>query len=89
MGGYDETPMMFGENMRIFGVDGLLNMVGGCCGTSPEFIKALKKSVSDVPFRQVPTTSNKTLLSGLTEFIFSDIIRFINVGERCNISGSI
>lgn len=55
MGGYDETPEMFGENMRKFAVDGLLNMVGGCCGTSPEFIKALKKSVSDVPFRQVPT----------------------------------
>jgi 5-methyltetrahydrofolate--homocysteine methyltransferase len=89
MGGYDETPEMFGENMRKFAVDGLLNMVGGCCGTSPDFIRALKKAVSDVPIRQVPAPSHKTLLSGLTEFIFSDIIRFINVGERCNISGSI
>jgi 5-methyltetrahydrofolate--homocysteine methyltransferase len=89
MGGYDETPEMFGENMRKFALDGLLNMVGGCCGTSPDFIRALKKSVGDIPIRQVPTTSHTTLLSGLTEFIFSDIIRFINVGERCNISGSI
>jgi 5-methyltetrahydrofolate--homocysteine methyltransferase len=89
MGGYDETPEMFGDNMRKFAVDGLLNMVGGCCGTSPDFIRAVKKAVSDVPRRQIPEPSNITLLSGLTEFYFSDIIRFINVGERCNISGSI
>jgi 5-methyltetrahydrofolate--homocysteine methyltransferase len=64
-------------------------MVGGCCGTSPDFIRAVKKAVSDVPRRQVPEATHTTLLSGLTEFYFSDIIKFINVGERCNISGSI
>ncbi len=89
MGGYDETPEMFGDNMRTFAVEGLLNMVGGCCGTSPDFIRAVKKAVSDVPRRQVPEATHTTLLSGLTEFYFSDIIKFINVGERCNISGSI
>lgn len=89
MGGYDETPEMFGENCRQFAIEGLLNMVGGCCGTGPDFIRALKKAVSDVPRRVVPEKSNMTMLSGLTEFLLSDIIRFVNVGERCNISGSI
>ena len=89
MGGYDETPAQFGENMRWFAQDGLLNMVGGCCGTGPEFIKAVKNAVQDVPRRVVPAKSNTTMLSGLTEFYFSDIIKFVNVGERCNISGSI
>lgn len=64
-------------------------MVGGCCGTGPDFIKAVKEAVSDVPRRVVPQKPNMTMLSGLTEFYFSDIIRFVNVGERCNISGSI
>lgn len=64
-------------------------MVGGCCGTGPAFIKAVKDAVSNVPRRTVPEKSNMTMLSGLTEFFYSDIIRFVNVGERCNISGSI
>lgn len=89
MGGYDETPEMFGDNVRQFAIEGLLNMVGGCCGTGPAFIAAVKKAVEGVPRRAVPEKSNITMLSGLTEFYFSDIIRFINVGERCNISGSI
>jgi 5-methyltetrahydrofolate--homocysteine methyltransferase len=89
MGGYDETPEMFGDNMRKFAMEGLLNMVGGCCGTSPDFIRAVRQAVSDLPRRVVPVENHMTKLSGLTEFLFSDIIRFVNVGERCNISGSI
>jgi cobalamin-dependent methionine synthase I len=49
----------------------------------------VKKAVSDVPRRQIPPPTHTTMLSGLTEFYFSDIIKFVNVGERCNISGSI
>ena len=89
MGGYDETPEMFGENIRQFALEGLLNMVGGCCGTGPDFIKAVKQAVEGLPRRTVPDETHVTMLSGLTEFFFSDIIRFVNVGERCNISGSI
>jgi 5-methyltetrahydrofolate--homocysteine methyltransferase len=89
MGGYDETPEEFGSHVRTFAVEGLLNMVGGCCGTSPEFIKAVCKAIAGVPRRQVPEPKHMTMLSGLTEFFFSPIIPFINVGERCNISGSI
>jgi len=89
MGGYDETPEMFGENMRLFAEDGILNMVGGCCGTGPDFIRAVKKAVTGIPRRNVPENKHITMLSGLTEFLFTDIIKFVNVGERCNISGSI
>ena len=89
MGGYDETPEEFSSHVRGFAMEGLLNMVGGCCGTSPDTIRAVVKSIQDVPRRQLPAPSNLTMLSGLTEFFFSPIIPFINVGERCNISGSI
>jgi 5-methyltetrahydrofolate--homocysteine methyltransferase len=51
MGGYDETPEEFGSHIRTFAVEGLLNMVGGCCGTSPDTIRAVVKAVSDVPRR--------------------------------------
>jgi len=89
MGGYDETPAMFAENIRGFAQEGLINMVGGCCGTGPEFIREVKQAITGIPRRQVPAPSSVTMLSGLTEFLFTDIIRFVNVGERCNISGSI
>ena len=64
-------------------------MVGGCCGTSPDSIRALKKAIEGIPRRVVPEKKHITMLSGLTEFLFTDIIKFVNVGERCNISGSI
>jgi len=67
-------------------------MVGGCCGTSPAYIESLAKAVKDVPRRVLPEKNLKIqpmMLSGMTEFILRDNIRFVNVGERCNISGSI
>ena len=54
MGGYDETPQNFGENMRNFALDGLVNMVGGCCGTTPAYIKELAASVNELKPREVP-----------------------------------
>jgi 5-methyltetrahydrofolate--homocysteine methyltransferase len=89
MGGYDETPEQFGENMRNFAIEGLVNMVGGCCGTSPEYIKELVKAVEGIPRRIVPENKHITMFSGLTEFIFRSNIPFVNIGERCNISGSL
>jgi 5-methyltetrahydrofolate--homocysteine methyltransferase len=89
MGGYDETPEEFAQSIYKFAQEGLLNMVGGCCGTSPASIKALKSAIEGLPRRVIPPKRNLTFLSGLTEFTFTDIIRFVNVGERCNISGSI
>jgi len=64
-------------------------MVGGCCGTTPEYIKALKDAIQGLPRRIVPPNNHITMFSGLTEFIFRSNIPFVNIGERCNISGSI
>ena len=89
MGGYDETPEMFGEAIRKYAEEGLINMVGGCCGTNPDYIREVKRVVDSFPPRQIPEKSNLTMLSGLTEFKFTPNIPFINVGERCNIAGSI
>ena len=54
MGGYDETPEMFAEVIRSFAMDGLVNMVGGCCGTDPAFIKAVRSAVEGISPRQIP-----------------------------------
>ena len=90
MGGYDETPENFGKNLRKYATDGLVNMVGGCCGTTPDYIEALYEAVRGVQRRiDIPVSTNRMMLSGMSEFIFADHIRFINVGERCNIAGSL
>lgn len=92
MGGYDETPDNFGENMKQFALDGLVNMVGGCCGTTPAYIKSLAQAVKGIPRRVLPesaSTYKPMMLSGMTEFVLRQNITFVNVGERCNISGSL
>jgi 5-methyltetrahydrofolate--homocysteine methyltransferase len=89
MGGYDETPEEFAENVKKYALEGLVNMIGGCCGTTPEYIAAVKKAIQGIPRRIVPEDPKLSMWSGITEFIFRDNIAFVNVGERCNISGSI
>lgn len=88
MGGYDETADNYAVNVKAFADNGLVNMVGGCCGTTPSYIAALWKAVQGLPPRVVPEKQNLMMLSGMSSFIFRDHIKFINVGERCNISGS-
>lgn len=88
MGGYDETPESFANNVKQFATEGLINMIGGCCGTTPIYIEALYNTMKNIPRREIPAPSTKMHLSGMQEFIFKDHIPFINVGERCNISGS-
>ena len=63
-------------------------MIGGCCGTTPDYINALWNAVKDVPRREIPAPSTKLMLSGMQEFIHGSHIPFVNIGERCNISGS-
>jgi 5-methyltetrahydrofolate--homocysteine methyltransferase len=63
-------------------------MIGGCCGTTPLFIKKVFEVCKDIPRRVVSERSKFTMLSGLQEFIFRDNLNFVNVGERCNIAGS-
>jgi 5-methyltetrahydrofolate--homocysteine methyltransferase len=65
MGGYDETPENFAKNAKEFCTEGMINMIGGCCGTTPNYIEALWNAVKTVPRREVPAKSNKMHLSGM------------------------
>jgi 5-methyltetrahydrofolate--homocysteine methyltransferase len=90
MGGYDDTPQMFADAVRQFAELGLVNMLGGCCGTTPEHIGALAQMLNKEKFkphvRNPPC--NKMRLSGLEAITCDKTLGFINIGERCNIAGS-
>jgi 5-methyltetrahydrofolate--homocysteine methyltransferase len=88
MGGYDETAENYALNAKRFCVDGLVNMIGGCCGTTPNYIEAVWNAVKGVPTREIKPKSEKMMLSGMSQFVLDTHIKFVNVGERCNISGS-
>jgi 5-methyltetrahydrofolate--homocysteine methyltransferase len=89
MGGYDQTPQQMATHMRGFAQEGLLNLVGGCCGSTPDHIAAIARGVADVSPRKWTTKTPQMTLSGLEHFVvdFSKV-NFVNVGERCNIAGS-
>jgi len=89
MGGYDETPASMAASLRGFAEAGWLNMVGGCCGSSPDHIRAIAEAVKDVPPRKRGTPHNTMTLAGLEALRVTPELGFMNVGERCNISGSI
>lgn len=88
MGGYDETPENYAKNAKKFCEDGLVNMIGGCCGTTPNYIEAVWNAVKGIPRREIKPKCEKMMLSGMSQFVMGDHIKFVNVGERCNISGS-
>ena len=69
MGEYDETPEFMASNMRDWASDGLLNIVGGCCGTTPEHIEAIAAAVQPFPPRQIPKVEPRLRLSGLEPFV--------------------
>jgi 5-methyltetrahydrofolate--homocysteine methyltransferase len=87
-GGYDESPEQMAEQLQEFARSGLLNVVGGCCGTTPEHIKAIADVVSAQQARTIPVLPALTRLSGLEPFVISPNINFVNVGERTNVTGS-
>jgi len=87
-GGYDETPDSMAAMIEEFARSGLVNIVGGCCGTKPEHIKAFGQAIKDVPPRVVPEKPRFMRLSGLEPFTLTPDLNFINVGERTNITGS-
>ena len=68
--------------------DGLVNIIGGCCGTTPEHIRAFSELVKGYAPRQGKQQTGQTLLSGLEPFKINDESLFVNVGERCNVTGS-
>jgi 5-methyltetrahydrofolate--homocysteine methyltransferase len=87
-GEYDETPGDMAAVVGEFAASGLVNMVGGCCGTRPEHIAALKQVISDVAPRTVPEVPVRCRLSGLEPLNIGPDDLFVNVGERCNVTGS-
>ena len=87
-GEYDETPDMMHEQLREFAQRGFLNLVGGCCGTTPPHIEAIAEAVADVAPREIPSTPVACRLSGLEPFNIDSDSLFVNVGERCNVTGS-
>jgi 5-methyltetrahydrofolate--homocysteine methyltransferase len=89
MGGYDETPEMLAEEIASFARNGLVNIVGGCCGTTPAHIAAMSKAVASIKPRVRLPYDNTMVLSGLERLRVTSETGFLNVGERCNLSGSI
>ena len=87
--GYDETPEHTGNAVGGFAKDGLVNMVGGCCGTTPDHLRAVIKEVSNYKARTVPSIIPAQRLSGLEALnIIMGETPFVNVGERTNVTGS-
>ena len=86
--GFDETPADTSALLEEFARSGLVNVAGGCCGTTPEHIKAIADKVSSLPIRIVPEIPVKTRLSGLEALNIDGETLFVNVGERTNVTGS-
>ena len=87
-GGYDEQPPDTSRMLGEFSRDGLLNVVGGCCGTTPGHTRAIADAVRGLAPRQVPELRARTRLSGLEPFEIGDDTGFVMIGERTNVTGS-
>ncbi|MEZ5564602.1 MAG: methionine synthase [Gammaproteobacteria bacterium] len=87
-GGYDDTPAAMASVLGEFASAGMLNMVGGCCGTTPAHITAIRDAVSRHPPRSLPKIETKLRLSGLEPLNIGEESLFVNVGERTNVAGS-
>ena len=88
-GGYDETADMMASVIKTFAEENLVNIVGGCCGTTPDTIQAFSKALSGFKPRVVPSASKSLLLSGLEPLAIDANSRCVNIGERMNIAGSL
>lgn len=88
-GEYDETPEMMAEQLKDFVDHGFTNIIGGCCGTTPDHIRAFVKIAENATPRKVPQNDHHMKLSGLEPLIVFPGSNFINIGERTNVSGSI
>ncbi|MCZ6527940.1 MAG: methionine synthase, partial [Candidatus Dadabacteria bacterium] len=86
--GYDETPEDTSGFLEEFAQSGFINIVGGCCGTTPDHIGALVKKIKDLTPRAIPTLIQATRLSGLEALNFAEDSPFLMVGERTNVTGS-
>ncbi|MEV1290816.1 methionine synthase [Pseudonocardia sp. NPDC049635] len=87
-GGYDETPEQTAALLKEFGEAGLVNIVGGCCGTGHEHIRAIAEAVKDLPPRVPAQAPTRTRFSGLERFEIGPDTGFVMIGERTNVTGS-
>jgi 5-methyltetrahydrofolate--homocysteine methyltransferase len=85
---YDESPEYMAELIGEFAASGLVNIVGGCCGTTPAHIRAIARAVEGKAPRAIPEVPQRLRLSGLEPFTLTPEIPFVNVGERTNVTGS-
>ncbi|KAG0249775.1 hypothetical protein BG011_008939 [Mortierella polycephala] len=89
-GEYDESPEDMAKQVEVFAKEGLVSIIGGCCGTTPDHIRAIAeacKSYSPHKFEKAPVI-NSMLLSGLEPLLVDKSTNFVNIGERCNVAGS-
>ena len=90
-GGYDESPETTAAYLKQFSLDGLVNIVGGCCGTTPKHIQAVAQAVQGIAPRKVDLNTDleeEMHLSGLEPMRIGKLTNFVNIGERCNVAGS-
>ena len=87
-GEYDDTPEFMAGVLRDYAQEGLVNVVGGCCGTTPAHIRAFAEAVAGIPPRAIPQVPSYARLSGLEPLVIGPENTFVNVGERTNVTGS-
>src|SRR3989442_15834735 len=88
-GGYDEAPAITSRLLRDFAASGFLNAAGGCCGTTPDHIRQIRKAIAGTAPRQVPERVERARFSGLRPFESGPDTRFVVIGERTNVTGSL
>jgi len=87
-GEYDQSPDEMASLMREYAEEGLVNLVGGCCGTTPQHIEKLSQALAGIPPRPVPEIESRCRLSGLEPLNIGPDSLFVNIGERTNVTGS-
>jgi 5-methyltetrahydrofolate--homocysteine methyltransferase len=87
-GDFDDTPEYMSGILREYVDSGFVNIVGGCCGTTPTYIKLFADTVRELPPRKVPTIPRQSRFSGLEPFNITPELNFVNIGERTNVTGS-
>jgi len=88
LGGYDQSPEEMQAYIKEFVSSGLVNIIGGCCGTTPDHIRAMAEAVQELPTRHVEKKKKYSSYAGLEPLIVRDDLNFINIGERTNVTGS-
>lgn len=88
LGEYEDSPEFMAERIATFATSGWVNVVGGCCGTTPLHIKAIGEAVKDLPARKIPVIAPALRLSGLEPLTIGKETLFVNIGERTNVTGS-